>query len=31
MVIEVYGARFNESSGSCAMEAWLDQRPTYQN
>lgn len=24
--VQIYGARFNESSGSCAMEAWLDQR-----
>ncbi|MDR5726232.1 MAG: tyrosine-type recombinase/integrase [Terriglobia bacterium] len=31
MVIQTYGARFNESSGVCAMEAWLDQRPAYQN
>jgi integrase len=30
MVIQTYGARFNESSGMCAMEAWLDQRPAYQ-
>lgn len=28
--IQIYGARFNESSGTCAMEAWLDQRPAYQ-
>lgn len=28
--IRIYGARFNESSGSCAMEAWLDKRPAYQ-
>jgi integrase len=27
--IRIYGARFNESSGSCAMEAWLDKRPAY--
>jgi len=26
--IQIYGARFNESSGVCAMEAWLDQRET---
>ena len=26
MVIQTYGARFNESSGMCAMEAWLDER-----
>jgi integrase len=24
--IQIYGARFNESSGTCAMEAWLDER-----
>lgn len=24
--IQIYGARFNESSGTCAMEEWLDQR-----
>jgi integrase len=24
--IQIYGARFNESSGVCAMEAWLDER-----
>jgi integrase len=24
--IKIYGARFNESSGVCAMETWLDQR-----
>jgi integrase len=24
--IQIYGSRFNESSGTCAMEAWLDQR-----
>ncbi len=24
--IRIYGGRFNESSGVCAMEAWLDQR-----
>jgi hypothetical protein len=24
--ISIYGARFNESSGVCAMEEWLDQR-----
>jgi hypothetical protein len=24
--IEIYGAKFNESSGTCAMEAWLDER-----
>jgi integrase len=29
--IGIYGSKFNESSGSCAMEAWLDQRPAYQN
>jgi len=26
MVIELYGGRFNESSGVCAMESWLDER-----
>jgi integrase len=26
MVIEVYGSRFNESSGVCAMESWLEER-----
>jgi integrase len=31
MVFLTYGARFNESSGSCAMEAWLDKRPAHQN
>ena len=29
--IRIYGSRFNESSGTCAMEAWLDQRSAYQN
>jgi len=29
--IEIYGARFNESSGMCAMEQWLDQRAAGQN
>lgn len=29
--IRIYGARFNESSGTCAMEAWLDQRPASEN
>jgi integrase len=29
--IQIYGARFNESSGTCAMEAWLDQRAASQN
>ena len=24
--IETYGSRFNESSGVCAMESWLEQR-----
>jgi integrase len=24
--IQIYGARFNESNGVCAMEAWLDER-----
>lgn len=24
--IQIYGARFNESSGICAMEAWLEER-----
>ncbi len=24
--IRIYGSRFDESSGTCAMEAWLDQR-----
>ena len=24
--IRIYGSRFNESSGVCAMEAWLEQR-----
>lgn len=24
--INIYGSRFNESSGVCAMEAWLDER-----
>jgi integrase len=24
--IQIYASRFNESSGTCAMEAWLDQR-----
>ena len=24
--IGIYGSRFNESSGLCAMEAWLDER-----
>jgi integrase len=24
--LRIYGARFNESSGVCAMEAWLDER-----
>lgn len=28
--IGIYGARFNESSGMCAMEAWLDQRVAQQ-
>jgi integrase len=28
--IGIYGARFNESSGMCAMEAWLDERATHQ-
>jgi integrase len=28
--IRTYGARFNESSGACAMEEWLGQRPAYQ-
>jgi len=26
--IRIYGARFNESSGVCAMEAWIEQRET---
>jgi hypothetical protein len=25
-VVETYGGRFNESSGVCAMESWLDER-----
>jgi hypothetical protein len=25
-VIKTYGGRFNESSGVCSMEAWLDER-----
>jgi integrase len=29
--IQTYGARFNESSGTCAMEEWLDQRIARQN
>ena len=29
--IGIYGARFNESSGMCAMEEWLEQRATHQN
>jgi site-specific recombinase XerD len=29
--IQIYGARFNESSGTCAMEAWLDQRASLLN
>lgn len=29
--IRIYGARFNESSGMCSMEAWLDQRPANNN
>lgn len=24
--VEIYGARFDESSGACAMEEWLDER-----
>jgi hypothetical protein len=24
--IEIYGAQYNESSGVCAMEAWLEAR-----
>jgi integrase len=27
----IYGARFNESSGMCAIEQWLDQRAAGQN
>jgi len=27
-VIRTYGSRFNESSGVCAMESWLDKRQT---
>ena len=30
MVIKTYGSRFNESSGVCAMEAWLDEREANQ-
>lgn len=26
ITIEIYGSRFNESSGVCAMEAWLQER-----
>jgi len=26
--IDTYGGRFNESSGVCAMESWLDERET---
>ncbi len=29
--IRIYGARFNESSGMCAMEAWRDLRAAGQN
>jgi integrase len=28
--IEIYGGRFNESSGVCAMESWLDERGAKQ-
>lgn len=31
MAIQTYGARFNESSGMCALEMWLDQRSASQN
>lgn len=31
MAIQTYGARFNESSGMVAMEAWLDQRSANNN
>ncbi len=29
--IRIYGSRFDESSGTCAMEAWLDQRSADNN
>jgi len=29
--IQIYGSRFNESSGTCAMEAWIDGRAAGQN
>jgi integrase len=29
--VNIYGAQYNESSATTAMEAWLDQRPAYRN
>lgn len=29
--LRIYGARFNEASGVCAMEAWLDEREKRRN
>jgi hypothetical protein len=28
LVISTYGSQFNESSGVCAMESWLEERET---